>query len=95
MSRFHGKMDNTGPKGKGRKNKGVLKAYRERQRIQAEVRQEDADPRKSKAARLRSTFNSATGRREPWDKFPMHQRNHETRVGVWLAKNPEEAAVNA
>jgi uncharacterized protein YciI len=44
MSRFSGQQDFTGPKGKDRKNKGVLKAYRERKRLEAEERQANTDP---------------------------------------------------
>lgn len=92
MSRFHGKMDNTGPK-KGRKNKGVLKAYRERKRIEAELRNADCDPRKTKEYRLGSAYNPSTGKRDKlkrrdWDEYDI-------RIIAFLDREGERAHAQA
>ncbi len=84
MSRFHGKV-----------GKGALRDHRATLRTQAEDRQKVSDPRKAKAWRLKSTFNPATGKREPWSKFPIHQRNHESRIGIFIVERPELSAANA
>ena len=51
MSAFSGKQDNTGPK-KGRRNKGVMAAYRAVKREEAEARNAATAPERRRQARL-------------------------------------------
>lgn len=89
MSRFNGRQSPVGDKKAGRKNKGILKAYREKKRIEAEVRQEDVDPRKTKAFRLGSSYDLNTGKRRPWKTSDW--RIHDNKV----AKLQDEEMLNA
>jgi len=82
-SRFHGKMDDTGPK-KGRKNKGVLASVRAAKRTEAELRQAKSDPRKSKAFLRGSCFDPTTGKRRQWKTADW--KAHDERVTAYLEK---------
>ena len=87
MSRFHGRQTPVGSKKDGRHNKGVLRAYREQLRVQAEVRQEDVDPRKTKAFQLGSSYDPTTGKRRRWNRSDW--KAHDERVVAYRKKNGE------
>lgn len=67
----------------------VRRRLKEAKRREAEVRQANADPRRSKAARLGSTFNPKTGKRESWDRdqFAHHHVTHLERVKQYTVSN--------
>lgn len=81
MSRFNGRQDFTGKKD-GRRNKGVLAAYRAVKRGEARARQSKTDPRKTRAFRLGSGYDPTTGKRRKWT--PADWRAHDERVEAFL-----------
>lgn len=52
MSRFSGRGDPSGRPKRGSKNKGVMRAFREKKRIEAELRQEEYRAKSESAATL-------------------------------------------
>lgn len=88
MSRFNGRQDFfIGPK-RGRKNKGILAGYREQKRHEAEARQANVDPRRTKAFRLGSSFDPTTGKRRRWTSADW--KRHDEAVAALLQKGVAE-----
>jgi hypothetical protein len=87
-NRFHGRQD-ASKKSPGQHNKGVLKADRIKKREEAEARQRNADPRKSKAFFRGSSYDPNTGKRRRW-KTPDWKR-HDEAVIAYLERQKVEA----